>query len=134
MNRKSAPRGNRAVYWLCVFASGSLCISIFSCFTLISVSCLHFGQNRGKFFNSVSSRIFSLVLFLQTGHKINSVSFIGLRSLNAERYYLSASCKIINRIFNFFSVSYHKMSPTFKGNKGAIRKPLNGFHGICIAC
>ena len=62
-------------YCLFVFASGSLCIVIFSCLTLISVSCLHFGQNSGNFFNSVSSHIFSQVLFLQMGHNINSVLF-----------------------------------------------------------
>ena len=53
-------------------ASGSLCIVIFSCLTLISVSCLHLGQHSGKFFSSVSYRIFSRVLFLQTEHSINS--------------------------------------------------------------
>ena len=62
-------------YCLFVFASGSLCVVIFNCFTLISVSCLHFGQYSGKFLSSVSSRIFSRVLFLQTGHKIKLVVF-----------------------------------------------------------
>ena len=31
--------------------------------TVIMVSCLHFGQNRGKFSSIVSSRIFNRVLF-----------------------------------------------------------------------
>ena len=54
-------------YRLCVLASGSLII-IFPCFILIRVSCLHFGQNNGKFINSVSSRILIRVLLLQIGH------------------------------------------------------------------
>lgn len=41
-----------------------------NCFTWIKVSCLHFGQNSGKFLSSVSFRIFNLVLFPQTGHNI----------------------------------------------------------------
>lgn len=49
---------------LCVLASGSLII-IFPCFILIRVSCLHFGQNNGKFINSVSSRILVRILLLQ---------------------------------------------------------------------
>ena len=55
-------------YGLCVLASGSLITDIFSCFTLTKVSCLHFGQYRGKFFSSISSHIFNRVLFLHTGH------------------------------------------------------------------
>ena len=62
-----------ACYRLCVCASGSLITDIFSCFTLIKVSCLHFGQNSGKFFSSVSSRIFNLVLLPQTGHSNHSI-------------------------------------------------------------
>ena len=62
-------------YRLCVCASGSLIIDILNCFTVISVSCLHFGQNKGKFSNTVFSCIFTLVLLLQTGHKIHC-SFI----------------------------------------------------------
>ena len=37
----------------------------FQLFYAYQCSYLHFGQNSGKFFNSVSSRTFSLVLFLQ---------------------------------------------------------------------
>ena len=55
-------------YRLCVCASGSLITVILNCFTWIKVSCLHFGQNSGKFLSSVSFRIFNLVLFPQTGH------------------------------------------------------------------
>ena len=57
-------------YRLCVCASGSLITVILNCFTWIKVSCLHFGQNSGKFLSSVSFRIFNLVLFPQTGHNI----------------------------------------------------------------
>ena len=58
-------------YRLCVLASGSLITDIFNFRMLISVSCLHFGQKRGKFLSSVSSRIFILVLFPHIGHKIH---------------------------------------------------------------
>ena len=66
---------NPCAYWLtgyrlCVCASGSLITVILNCFTWIKVSCLHFGQNSGKFLSSVSFRIFNLVLFPQTGHNI----------------------------------------------------------------
>ena len=57
-----------ACYRLCVCASGSWITDILMCFTLISVSCLHFGQNNGKFSSTVSSRNFIRVLLLQTGH------------------------------------------------------------------
>ena len=59
--------------WLCDYASGSLITDIFSCFTLTKLSCLHFGQNNGKFSSTVSSRIFTRVLLLQTGQMIHSV-------------------------------------------------------------
>ena len=75
-------RNKSMCYRLCVFASGSLITDIFSCFTLINVSCLHLGQYRGKFFSSVSSRICNLVLFPQMGQSIHSVLFcISIRYL-----------------------------------------------------
>lgn len=61
-----------ACYWLCVCASGSLTTDIFNFRILISVSCLHFGQNKGKFSSIVSCLIFSRVLLLQTGHNTHS--------------------------------------------------------------
>ena len=57
-------------YRLCVYASGSLITDIFSCCTAMTVSCLHFGQNKGKFSSTVSSRIFMRVLFLHIGQYI----------------------------------------------------------------
>ncbi len=39
-------------------------------FTLIKLSCLHFGQYRGKFFISVSSLIFMRVLLSHIGQNI----------------------------------------------------------------
>ena len=68
-------------YRLCVYASGSLITVILNCVILIRVTCLHFGQNRGKFFNSVSSLICTLVLFLQIGQRINSVCIYHYNSL-----------------------------------------------------
>ena len=62
-----------ACYRLCVCASGSLITDIFSCFTSISVSFLHFGQNNGKFLSTVSSRNLIRVLFLQMGHSNHSL-------------------------------------------------------------
>lgn len=44
-------------YRLCVYASGSLITVVFCCSILIIVSCLHFGQNNGKFLSTVSLRI-----------------------------------------------------------------------------
>ena len=63
---------NLTCYRLCVLASGSLITDIFSCFTLIIVSCLHLGQNSGKFSSTVSPRILTRVLLPQIGHNIHS--------------------------------------------------------------
>ena len=64
------------VHRLCICVSGSLMTVICSSFAFIKVSCLHFGQYRGKFFSSVSPRICNLVLLPQTGHNIHSAVFI----------------------------------------------------------
>ena len=61
-----------ADYRLCVCASGSLITVIFNLWTLIRFSCLHFGQYKGKFLSTVSSRIFNLVLLPHTGQNIHS--------------------------------------------------------------
>src|SRR5699024_7157204 len=63
--------------FICVLSALRLCVWLFdNCgiqmFTLIKVSCLHLGQNSGKYFSSVSPRIFSLVLFPQTGQRNHS--------------------------------------------------------------
>ena len=58
-------------YRLCVLASGSLITEIFCCRTLISVSCLHFGQYSGNRSSTVSYRIRSRVLLPHTGHIIH---------------------------------------------------------------
>lgn len=63
-------------YRLCILASGFLITDIFNFCMLISVSCLHFEQNSGKFSSIVSSRILSRVLLLQTGHNIQPISVI----------------------------------------------------------
>ena len=66
-------------YRLCVNASGSVITKILNFSTLIKVSCLHLGQNKGKFFSSVSNRSLIRVLLLQTGHSSHSklsISFI----------------------------------------------------------
>ena len=75
-HRKSENRANNngvfsLCYRLCVLASGSLIILIIPRFILIKVSCLHFGQNKGKFINSVSFRTLIRVLLLQIGHNIH---------------------------------------------------------------
>lgn len=53
------------------FYSFFLMTIIFNFLTSIKFSCLHLGQKRGKFFNSVSARICNLVLFPQTGQRIH---------------------------------------------------------------
>lgn len=58
-------------YRLCVYASGSLITVILRFFTLINVSCLHFGQYSGKFSGIVSIRTRLRVLLPQTGHRIH---------------------------------------------------------------
>ena len=62
----TAQGSKSACYRLCVCASGSLIIDKFSSRTLISVSFLHFGQNRGKFSRSVSALNFIRVLLLHS--------------------------------------------------------------------
>lgn len=57
---------------LCVYWSGSLLNDIFRCTTLIRVSCLHFGQKRGKRSRTVSEYTFVLVFPLQIGQRIHS--------------------------------------------------------------
>ena len=71
--RADNSRPKAAGYRLCVYASGSLITDIFSSLTHISVSCLHFGQNSGKFLSTVSMRIFVRVLLLQIGQLIHSI-------------------------------------------------------------
>lgn len=75
-NRLSGALAKVLNYRLCGCAAGSAIGVIFSFVTLIMVSCLHFGQNSGKFSNFVSSLILSRVLLPQAGHSIHSVSFI----------------------------------------------------------
>lgn len=57
-------------WWLCVFASGSFMITIFSFSTVIKFSCLHLGQYSGKFLINVSCLILIRVLLLQLGQNI----------------------------------------------------------------
>ena len=84
-----------ACYRLCVCASGSLITDILSCFTLISVSCLHFGQNSGKCSSTVSSLIFKRVLLLQIGQSTHSLFMLSLnfftKSLQIWRQLFSAT-------------------------------------------
>jgi len=72
------------VHRLCVLASGSTTV-IFCFVTLITLSCLHFGQNKGKFINSVSFRILVRVLFLQIGQYTHSI-YLNLHSIPAYLY------------------------------------------------
>ena len=55
--------------------AASICdaVGIFSLLTFTKLSCLHLGQNSGKFISSVSLRIFTRVLFLHTGQISHSV-------------------------------------------------------------
>ena len=67
-NKKPTNYDFSQVYRLCVCASGSLITEILNFITLIKTSCLHLGQNNGKFRSSVSDRILMRVLLPQTGH------------------------------------------------------------------
>ena len=69
------------IHRLCGLAAGSVMITICRFLTFIKFSCLHFGQNRGKFCSIVSFRILSLVLPPQTGHLIHSAVPISIRYL-----------------------------------------------------
>ena len=97
-------------YRLCVNASGSVITEIFKFFTLIRFSCLHFGQYRGKFFISVSSRILNRVLLLHTGHKIHlHLDFISFSPyiifILLSAYSTSSFCKTLyffKKSINFF--------------------------------
>ena len=60
---------------------------------------LHFGQYSGKFLSSVSSRIFSRVLFLQAGHKIKWVVFTFLYT---SCYLLNKLCIMFCNVFYFY--------------------------------
>ena len=107
-------------YRLCVCASGSLITVVFRCFTLIKVFCLHFGQNRGKFWSSVSSRNLIRVLFLQTGHNshcsfsINCFHFLirwyfivdGLKTIFSYILYLLRPPQLL--LFRVFPMEWSK--------------------------
>ena len=92
-------------YRLCVLASGSLFTDIFSCFTLIIVSCLHLGQNSGKFSITVSSRILTLVLLPQIGHNIHSylhtLPSLSLMLLLNIIFLIPANIKLLFNLLHF---------------------------------
>ena len=69
------------VHRLCGLAAGSVITTICKFLTFIKFSCLHFGQNKGKFFRIVSLRILSRVLLPQTGHLIHSAAFVSIHYL-----------------------------------------------------
>ena len=94
-------------YRLCVFASGSLIIDIFNFRIVIIVSCLHFGQNSGKFSSNVSSRILRWVLLSQTGHNIHFSSIIVHHPLSCS-FFIFAFSFIID-CFDFIEdiCAYH---------------------------
>ena len=63
------------------YASGSVITVTCKLLTFIRFSCLHLGQNKGKFFNIVSFLILSRVLLPQTGHRIHSAVFASIHYL-----------------------------------------------------
>lgn len=77
LNLQSAVRINLFA-WLLL---AGLITDIFNCRTDIIDSCLHFGQNRGKFSSMVSFRILSRVLLAQIGHNSQSTLSISITSL-----------------------------------------------------
>ena len=88
-------------YRLCVFASGSMITDIFICCTLIRVSCLHFGQYRGKFFSSVSFRIFNLVLLWHMGHIIHSLFILNapIPANHLQLYHMRINFACVHQFF-----------------------------------
>ena len=90
------------IHRLCGLAAGSVMITVCRFLTFIKFSCLHFGQNRGKFCSIVSFRILSLVLPPQTGHLIHSAVPISIRYLlqisahNCLFFVLGTSRKFVN--------------------------------------
>ena len=61
-------------YRLCVCASGSM-VDVFSCRTLINISCLHLGQCSGNLSRTVSSYTFIRVFPPQAGQHIQWEQF-----------------------------------------------------------
>jgi hypothetical protein len=92
-------------YRLCVFASGSLITVIFSSRKLIKVSCLHLGQNRGKFSSTVSSRILLRVLLSHTGHISHSILQMTSTPLNHRFIYLTSTSIISPSLFRLMVIS-----------------------------
>ena len=72
--------GLSQIHRLCNYASGSWWMTISWFLILISVSFLHFGQNKGKLINIVSGRIWVLVFCLQIGQITHSFSCIWINS------------------------------------------------------
>lgn len=73
---------------------------------MIRFSCLHFGQNSGKFLSSVSLRTLFRVLFPQIGHLIHSVGSVistGIELANALSFIIipsfspCAAAQLVNR-------------------------------------
>ncbi len=111
--------GSASGVWL-YFLFSSCCNLICRCFTSSRLSCLHLGQNSGKFFNSVSALIFTRVLCLQSGHKIHSVfiistfRFSGIQSIGPYRS---------SRNPMYVSSLFSQMRSHF------CYRPVDGFHG-----
>ena len=107
------------IYRLCGLAAGSKITIIFKSITFIRFSCLHFGQNKGKFFRIVSFRILSLVLLPQTGHLIHSAVFASIH------YLLQINAR--NCLFFVFSTSRE-----FVNSQSSSRLKVNVFSFITL--
>ena len=70
-----------------------------------SVCCLHFGQQSGKFFNSVSSCIIVRVLFPQVGHRTHFIVSIFF-SILTSKYYPTKFIKFIATVFKLLLLDY----------------------------
>ena len=98
------------IHRLCVFASGFLMIVICKFFVSIKLSCLHFGQYKGKFLSMVSILSLLRVLFPHIGQNIHSgVITIYLPLCVAfffscrKAYWRSFSASRCSRLFVFLS-------------------------------
>ena len=128
-------------YRLCVLASGTTDNRIFISSTSIKHSCLHFGQNTGKFFSEVSARILVRVLHLQKGqciHPLSStqnpsafcISFTPSFSLNLVIFFPAVSIKctklidIISCFFHRHIMNYYLEDARVKSTGNNMKKPI----------
>ena len=96
------------------YASGSLQTTIFSCVTFTRISCLHFGQYKGKLTNVVSLYTLVRVFPLHTGHRIHSGPLLAVCTLFPSSNHSASMCLALitivwdlNLTYSFVLISGH---------------------------